>query len=134
MTKDYCLFCDKENKEQHRIICENDLFYSRWDNIPVSEGHAEVIPKKHIESFFELTDGELSQMYDLTKKTKDIISDKFQPDGYTLGINEGLAAGRTIPHLHFHIIPRYTGDVENPRGGVRNVIPGKGNYQDPNKK
>jgi diadenosine tetraphosphate (Ap4A) HIT family hydrolase len=128
MQNEYCLFCDKDNKEKHRVILENDLFYSRWDNFPVSKGHADIVPKKHIGSFFELTDEDVLQMYDLITKTKKIITEKFQPDGYNVGFNEGAAAGRTIDHLHIHIIPRYTGDVENPRGGIRNIIPGKGNY------
>jgi len=128
MQNGYCLFCDRDNKEKHRVILENDLFYSRWDNFPVSNGHAEVVSKKHTVSFFELTNAEVLQMYDLILKTQKIISVKFNPDGYNIGLNEGPAAGRTIHHLHLHIIPRYTGDVQNPRGGIRNVIPGKGDY------
>jgi diadenosine tetraphosphate (Ap4A) HIT family hydrolase len=128
MVKDYCLFCDKNNSEKHKIICENSLFYSRWDNFPVSKGHAEVIPKKHIESFFDLKNNELIKLFDLLKKTTDIIQNKYNPDGYNIGINEGKEAGRTIHHLHIHIIPRYKGDVRNPRGGIRHIIPGKGNY------
>lgn len=128
MQNNYCLFCDKDNKEKHRVIFENDLFYSRWDNFSVSNGHAEIIPKKHVVSFFDLVDEEILQMYDLIVKTKKIISDEFNPAGYNIGLNEGYAAGRTIDHLHIHIIPRYAGDVENPRGGIRNVIPGKGDY------
>jgi diadenosine tetraphosphate (Ap4A) HIT family hydrolase len=128
MQNEYCLFCDKDNEEKHRLILENDLFYSRWDNFPVSNGHAEIVPKKHIVSFFELSDEEILQMHDLITKTKKIIFEKFNPDGYNVGLNEGHAAGRTINHLHIHIIPRYEGDVENPRGGIRNIIPGKGDY------
>jgi len=124
----YCLFCDKDNFKEHAIIYENDLFYARWDNMPVSDGHAEVVPKKHVESFFDLTDKELIQLFDLIKKLKDIIQEKYHPDAFNIGINDGEAAGRSIHHLHVHVIPRYKGDVENPRGGVRNVIPGKGNY------
>jgi diadenosine tetraphosphate (Ap4A) HIT family hydrolase len=128
MQKEYCLFCDKDNKEKHRVIIENDLFYSRWDNFPVSDGHAEIVPKKHIVSFFDLSREEVLQMYELIVKTKKIIFEKYSPDSCNIGLNDGRAAGRTIDHLHIHIIPRYVGDVENPRGGIRNVIPGKGNY------
>ncbi|MDD5291123.1 MAG: HIT family protein [Patescibacteria group bacterium] len=128
MKNDYCLFCDIDNKKKHNIIAENDLFYSRWDNFPVSDGHAEIVPKRHIASFFELTNEEVLQLYDLIKKTKEIIFKKFNPDGYNMGVNEGNAAGRTIDHLHVHLIPRYKGDVEKPQGGIRNVIPGKGIY------
>lgn len=123
-----CLFCDKDNPKKHRLILENELFYSRWDNYPVSKGHAEIVPKKHIESFFALTQKELIQMYDLIKRTKRLIDEKYHPEAYNIGINEGKAAGRTINHLHIHIIPRYKGDVENPRGGVRHIIPEKGDY------
>ena len=128
MQSEYCLFCDKNNKEKHNIILENDLFYSRWDNFPVSSGHAEIVPKKHIVSFFELTKDDILQLYDLIIKTKKIISEKYNSDGYNIGLNEGNAAGQTINHLHIHIIPRYKNDIKNPRGGIRNIIPDKGNY------
>ena len=119
-----CFFCDNKTS----IILENDLFYARWDDYPVSEGHAEIVPKKHIESLFDLDEKEIKQMFDLLKAVKEIIDKKHNPDGYNIGINEGEAAGRTIHHLHIHIIPRYSGDVLNPRGGVRNIIPDKGDY------
>lgn len=128
---DYCLFCDRDNKEQHTIICENDLFYSRRDNIPITNGHSEIVPKDHLISFFDLDDLMIRQLFDLLNKTKGIIDKEFNPDSYNIGVNDGQAAGRTINHLHIHLIPRYHGDVENPRGGVRNIIPGKGDYKDP---
>lgn len=128
MTKDYCLFCDRKNSEKHKIIHENSLFYARWDNFPVSKGHAEIVPKKHIESFFDLTNDELIQLFDLLKTVKGTIQNKHNPDAYNIGINDGEEAGRTIHHLHLHIIPRYKGDVENPKGGVRHIISGKGDY------
>lgn len=128
MPEDYCLFCDKDNKEEHRIIAEDALFYARWDNVPVSKGHAEIVPKRHIESLFELSLEEKIKMFELLEKTRDIINEKYHPDGYNIGLNEGEAAGRTIHHLHIHIIPRYKGDVENPRGGIRHIIPDKGYY------
>ena len=110
------------------IILESDLAYARRDNYAVSSGHAEVVPKRHVESYFDLTDEELLAIYDLSKQVKDIIDSRFHPDGYNIGVNDGEAAGRTIHHCHVHLIPRYIGDVENPRGGVRHIIPGKGNY------
>jgi len=128
MPKDYCLFCDRNNSEKHTIIAENDLFYARWDNFPVSKGHCEMVPKKHIESFFDLNNDDLIQLYDLIKKVKSIIQNKHHPNAFNIGINDGKEAGRTIHHLHVHLIPRYKGDVENPRGGVRHIIPGKGDY------
>lgn len=122
-----CLFCNKEDS-RNKIIIENDFCYARWDNFPVSPGHAEVVPKKHIESFFDLTDEEIIKINILIKELKNLIQEKYNPDAYNIGINDGEAAGRTIHHLHIHLIPRYKGDVENPRGGVRHIIPGKGSY------
>ncbi len=125
MSED-CIFCDESVKRD--VILDNDIFYSIWDENPVSEGHALIVPKKHIESFFDLTSEELLQMYDIIKRTKEVIDEKYHPGAYNIGVNDGEAAGRTIHHLHVHLIPRYKGDVENPRGGVRSVIPGKGDY------
>ncbi|HSW78042.1 MAG TPA: HIT domain-containing protein [Candidatus Chromulinivoraceae bacterium] len=127
-TPDICLFCDRTNTERHEIIAENELTYARWDNFPVSNGHAEVIPKRHVASFFDLTKDEVLAIHDLSKTVRDKIVELYQPDAFNLGINDGEAAGRTIHHMHLHLIPRYVGDVENPRGGVRHIIPGKGNY------
>lgn len=128
MPKSYCLFCDFRNTENHSIIEQNNLAYTRWDNFPVSEGHAEIVPKRHVESFFELSNDELIAVYDLAKTTKEIIASKYHPDSFNLGVNDGEAAGRTVHHLHLHLIPRYIGDVDKPRGGVRHIIPGKGDY------
>lgn len=126
-NNEICLFCNKEDIE-NKIIIENDFCYARWDNFPVSKGHAEIVPKKHIESFFDLKNNELIEIFSLTSKVKDLIQEKYNPDGYNIGINEGEAAGRTIHHLHIHLIPRYKGDVENPRGGIRHIITEKGSY------
>ena len=127
MPIDYCIFCDPSVKEKFMIL-ENELFHSRWDEHPVSDGHALVVPNKHIISFFDLSDEKLIKMYDVILVTKKTVDEKYHPDAYNLGINEGMAAGRTVNHFHIHLIPRYKGDVENPRGGVRNIIPGKGDY------
>ncbi len=128
MTDLECLFCDFTNTDQHNVISQNDLAYSRWDNFPVSDGHAEVVPKRHVESFFDLNEEEVLAIYGLARATREIIVAWHKPDAFNIGINDGEAAGRTIHHLHLHLIPRYTGDVENPRGGVRYIIPDKGNY------
>ena len=121
-----CIFCSSEI--QNGSFIENDLFFAYWDENPVSEGHALIIPKQHTESYFELSNEEVSQMFDLTREVKSITDDKYNPAAYNLGINDGEAAGRTVHHLHLHVIPRYTGDVENPRGGIRHTLPGKGDY------
>ena len=126
-----CLFCDQHDTAKHKIIAENEHAYARWDNFPASEGHAEVVPKRHVVSFFDLTEAELLAMFSLLKKVREELEPVpayFIPDGYTIGVNEGEAAGRTVPHVHIHLIPRNKGDVPNPRGGIRNIIPGKGDY------
>ncbi len=123
MTNNYCLFCDRANKKENKIILENDFCYARWDNFPLTEGHLEIVPKLHINSFFDLNNEQLIQLYSLLKEAKEIVQKKYNPDSYNIGINEGETAGRTIPHLHMHLIPRYKGDVENPSGGIRNMLP-----------
>ena len=128
MQKPECLFCDFPNPERNTIIVETELAYARWGNFPASEGHAEVVPKRHVESYFDLTDDELLAIYGLAKQVKEIVDAKYHPDAYNVGVNDGEAAGRTIHHCHIHLIPRYAGDVENPRGGIRHIIPGKGDY------
>ena len=129
-----CFFCDIQLGSDDKKIAENNSFFSRFDDFPVSPGHSEIIPKRHVESFFDLTESELSQMYDLILKTRVIIEEKFHPDGYNVGINEGKAGGQTISHMHVHLIPRYNNDSDNPRGGIRNIIRGKGDYSDKMKK
>ena len=128
MTTSECVFCDRDNIEKNTIILENELAFSRWDNFPVSEGHAEIIPKRHVASFFDLSSEEVLSIYKLAGATKRIIETRHNPDAFTIGINEGEAAGRTVHHLHIHLIPRYVGDVPEPRGGIRHIIPGKGTY------
>lgn len=115
-------------ESSRKIIAQNNTFFAIYDEFPVSDGHVLLIPKRHVESFFDITKKELDDLFELIKKVREIVDRKFNPDGYNIGINEGRAAGRTIDHLHIHVIPRYKGDVENPVGGVRNVIPGKGDY------
>ena len=105
-----CLFCEKDDPGKNKVICENDMAYSRWDNFPISKGHAQVVPKRHVVSFFDLKGDELTQIFGLLKETKQLIDERFHPDGYNLGVNEGEVAGRRINHLHIHMVPRYFGD------------------------
>ena len=123
-----CLFCDYTDAAKHQIIAENNLAYARWDNFPASLGHLEVVPRRHVVSFFDLKQTEILALYGLISEAKKQVDERYVPAGYNIGINDGEAAGRTIHHLHIHLIPRYQNDVENPRGGVRHIIPGKGNY------
>jgi len=115
-----CLFCSSEFYSQEKIICESDDWYAVYDGFPVVEGHTLIIPKKHIQSIFELSD--ISTLFSFIKEVKNILDKKYSPSGYNLGINDGEHAGQTIPHLHIHMIPRYIGDFGLPCG-VRNVFP-----------
>lgn len=123
-----CLFCRLQHEDEE-VVLENSLFFVRKDNYPVTPGHCEIIPKKHIESFFDLPAYQVQMLYYLISAAKKMIEQEYTPDGYNIGINEGKSAGRTVHHLHVHLIPRYSGDVEDPIGGVRAVIPDKCNYR-----
>jgi diadenosine tetraphosphate (Ap4A) HIT family hydrolase len=124
MTKP-CPFC---TLPPERIIDSNDLALVIRDGYPVSPGHTLVIPKRHIGSWFEITREEQNAMLNLLGRAKEALEKEFKPDGYNIGINDGPTAGQTVPHLHMHLIPRYKGDLEDPRGGVRWIIPGKAKY------
>lgn len=126
MNEQNCFFCNKGYKTFKIIESEN--FYSRYDDFPISPGHAEVVSKKHTRSFFGLDKGQASELYSLICDTKEIIVKRFKPKGFNIGVNEGEAAGQTISHLHIHLIPRYRGDCINPVGGIRNIFPDKANY------
>lgn len=106
----------------------DELVFAMWDGFPVSPGHALIVPRRHVATWFEATAEEQRCLMNGVTAAKRVIDDKRRPAGYNIGINVGGAAGQTVSHLHVHVIPRYTGDVTDPRGGVRNVIPGKGNY------
>ncbi len=121
-----CLFC---NTEESGFTVQNELAYASYDTYPVSKYHCLIIPKRHIKDFFELTDEELVACNDLIRKVKDeVIKKDPNIDGFNLGTNIGRVSGQSILHCHFHLIPRRLGDVENPQGGVRSVIPNKQHY------
>ena len=123
---DNCPFYRAESDRE--IIASSALSLAFFDGFPVSPGHALIIPRRHVASFFDLTKEEQQDMLNLADEVKRIVDDRFHPDGYNIGINVGDAAGQSIFHVHLHLIPRYAGDVPNPRGGVRGVIPAKQNY------
>jgi len=114
-----------ENAEK---ILENNLAYAFFDLFPVSKGHMLIVPKRVTPQIFDLSEEEYTACFDLVNKVKDYLANEYSPDGFNIGVNCGEAAGQTVFHAHIHVIPRYQGDVVNPRGGVRNVIPGKGDY------
>lgn len=125
MSGDACTFC---SLPLARIRGENDLAVWIRDAFPVSLGHSLIIPKRHIGSFFEATEEERSALMALVEQAKEVAGTEFGPDGYNIGINDGQAAGQTVPHLHIHLIPRFKGDQPDPRGGVRWLFPAKANY------
>ena len=111
-----------------RVIAENELAVVVRDGFPVSPGHTLIIPRRHIESFFDLAGEERTAMLTLLDSAKTELETEFHPDGYNIGINDGVAAGQTVAHLHIHLIPRYAADRADPRGGVRWVLPQKAKY------
>ena len=152
-----CIFCGSNKLDSSTKIEKHEKFTLRLDPNPVSFGHMLVIPDRHVEKFDDLDEDELSRLGEIVAKSKKIVEEKRRfrekysdiseakdnpsndmidsvigekedPDGFNIGLNEGKAAGQTINHLHIHVIPRYEGDVENPEGGVRNVIPDKADY------
>jgi diadenosine tetraphosphate (Ap4A) HIT family hydrolase len=128
MTQDFesCFFCPMPPE---RTIAKNELAYAIRDGFPVTPLHMLVIPRRHVGDYFGLTKDELLACHDLIHRVREmVLSEDTTVAGFNIGVNTGAAAGQTILHCHFHLIPRRSGDVENPRGGVRNVIPGKGDY------
>lgn len=149
-----CLFCD-EHKNGSNTFLENDLFRARWDQIPLRPGHAEIVPKRHVQYFHELSDEEKENLLKFASKVIEIVSrtdllvgeyekllvaaDDYvkpsiekalkdasvinrPPDAFNYGLNDGSDAGQSIPHFHYHLIPRWHGDVENPKGGIRRMF------------
>ena len=122
-----CLFC---NVEKTGLTYENDLAYASYDSFPVSKKHCLIIPKRHISDYFDLSKDELIACDELIKIIKNEILNKDKTvKGFNLGTNIGKVSGQSIFHCHFHLIPRREGDVENPQGGVRSVIPSKQHYK-----
>jgi diadenosine tetraphosphate (Ap4A) HIT family hydrolase len=111
-----------------KIIYKDDFFFIIKDGFPVNPGHLLIISNVLRKDFFDLSDDEKTQLPKTIEKAKEIIKQEFNPDGFNIGMNCGETAGQTVFHFHCHLIPRYIGDMENPRGGVRHVIPSKGKY------
>jgi diadenosine tetraphosphate (Ap4A) HIT family hydrolase len=125
MAADQCPFC---TLPPDRIVAQSALALAVRDAFPVSPGHTLIVPRRHVGSFFEVSAEERAEMLALLDAAKAQIEAANRPDGYNVGINDGAAAGQTVAHLHMHLIPRYRGDVADPRGGVRWVIPTKADY------
>lgn len=122
-TAQTCPFCRAED-----VLLRNDLAYMRYDKYPVNPGHVLLIPLRHVSSYFDTTPEERQALLALLDQARALLDREFAPAGYNIGVNVGETAGQTVWHVHVHLIPRYPGDVADPRGGVRGVIPAKQSY------
>lgn len=113
---------------EERVLFRSESFFIVRDQYPVSPGHSLIISSAIRPDYFALTAEEKTQLVGLIDRCKALIEEEFQPDGYNLGMNCGTAAGQTVPHFHCHVIPRYVGDMDNPRGGIRHCVAGRGYY------
>ena len=125
MNQPACPFC---NLAQERIFLETEATLVFLDAYPVTEGHALVIPKRHVASIFDLPSEELAAIWSQVATVRKLLAEKYSPDAFNIGVNDGAAAGQTVPHAHIHVIPRRKGDAPDPRGGIRWIIPGKAKY------
>lgn len=123
MTSAACPFCTFD-----KPILFNKLAYVRYDSFPVSDGHLIIIPYRHVADYFATTQEEKLAMLALLDRAKSLLDREKAPSGYNIGINAGVSAGQTVMHVHLHLIPRYPGDVSDPHGGIRGVIPDKQKY------
>lgn len=122
MTSD-CVFCRKLD-----LVYQGDLVFISQDKYPASPGHMLIVPNRHVPNYFDCKEDEVKELWDTVKIAKKLVEKEHQPDSYNIGINVSKAAGQSVPHTHIHLIPRYEGDVPDPRGGVRSVIPQKRTY------
>ncbi|HJE86434.1 HIT family protein [Levilactobacillus brevis] len=118
MIKADCIFCQKSE-----IVLENDLAKAFWDIHPVRKGHLLIVPKQHYATYFDVPVATKQALDELMMAGKHLLDERYQPAGYNIGINVNPAGGQTVMHAHIHLIPRYTGDVKDPRGGIRKMIP-----------
>jgi len=119
-----CPFCLRDRD----VLAESEHAFAMLDLFPVNAGHALIIPKRHVAMYFDLTAEEQRACWSIANEVHRLIAQRYHPAGFNVGINAGVAAGQTIHHVHIHLIPRYTGDVPEPRGGVRGVIPERRSY------
>lgn len=117
-----CPFCDANS------YLQSTQCVARFDIFPVTPGHTLIVPNRHVPTWFDMSTSEQIDAMQLLRMVKDYLDDKYKPDGYNIGMNCGTHAGQTVEHAHIHVIPRYKGDIENPQGGVRGVIPDKMGY------
>ena len=125
MIMNECPFC---NIDENKKVLLNYKCFAIYDEYPVSPGHMLVIPSEHVTDYRNLTEHQRVILWDMVDKAIKFLTEKYHPDGFNIGINCGDAAGQSVPHVHIHVIPRYNGDVDNPKGGVGGVIPNKQSY------
>jgi diadenosine tetraphosphate (Ap4A) HIT family hydrolase len=111
--------------EPKEVLFQSDFAYVRYDSNPLSSGHVIVVPRRHVADFFDMTAAEQGSVLALLNRAHRLVAERHKPDGYNIGVNIGKAAGQSRMHVHVHLIPRYEGDVSDPRGGVRCVLAGK---------
>jgi diadenosine tetraphosphate (Ap4A) HIT family hydrolase len=121
--RESCPFCDSR-----QAVLQNGLAFALLDRSPVTPGHMLLVPRRHVPDWFETTPEERLDLFALADEARAWLIGERRPDGFNLGVNVGEAAGQTVFHVHLHLIPRYNGDVPNPRGGVRGVIPARQSY------
>lgn len=119
-----CIFCRRVD-----LVHQGKLSFISLDKFPASPGHMLIIPNRHVPNYFDCTQEEVRDLWDNVNLAKQMVEEKHKPDSYNIGINVSKVAGQSVPHTHIHLIPRYEGDVDDPRGGVRNVIPNKRTYK-----
>jgi len=120
-----CIFCFLDRP----VLAESALSKAFFDAFPVSKGHALIVPKRHVVTIWDATEEEHADAFVLVRRVKDLLQERFAPDGFNIGVNAGASAGQTVWHAHIHLIPRYSGDVADAVGGVRNVLPKKGEFK-----
>ena len=125
MNQPACPFC---NLPKERVFLESETTLAIFDGYPLTEGHALVIPKRHVGCIFEIPPEELASLWAQVTSVRNLLKERYDPDAFNIGVNDGAAAGQTVPHAHIHVIPRRNGDAADPRGGIRWIIPDKAKY------
>ena len=127
MSERPCPFC---SPDPDRVFYRGQHVIALWDGFPVTDGHALLVPIRHVAGWLDATEEERAELFQAIPRVMETIQEDWTPDGFNIGVNDGAAAGQTIDHLHLHVIPRYDGDVPDPRGGIRWVIPERARYWD----
>ncbi len=120
-----CPFCDPETG---RVRLGTEAGLALDDLFPVAEGHTLVVPRRHVRTIYDLPEADQAGLWELVRTVRDDLVEDLRPDGFTIGLNEGSAAGQSVDHAHIHVIPRFLGDVPDPTGGIRAIFPDRARY------